>query len=168
MVSTATDWWPAVWPGVATMRTPGRTSWSPGVGRMSAPSKSTHSRIVWSVVVGQPPFDRLDEDRDVREREVLAGVIGMQVAVDDSGHVGWSDVDAGERIEDPLGADVIRLVELGVAEAEPGVNDDHALGMVDRESHDHPTAALELRLGKPEGAELVGVDGQVHATPVDG
>ena len=45
----ATDWWPAVWPGVATMRTPGRTSWSPGVGRMSAPSKSTHSRIVWSV-----------------------------------------------------------------------------------------------------------------------
>ena len=58
----------------------------------------------------------------------------------------------GERIEDPPGADVVRLVELGVAKAEAGVNDDHTLGMVDREAHDDPTPALKLRLGKPEGA----------------
>ena len=70
-------------------------------------------------VVGEPPLGRLDQDRDVRERDVLAGVIGMQVAVDDGGDVAWPDLDAPERVQDPSRSDVVLQIELGCPKPNP-------------------------------------------------
>ena len=49
-VATTSDWWPTVWPGVATIRMPSNGSWSPATGRSRRRGKSIQSRIVWSVV----------------------------------------------------------------------------------------------------------------------
>ena len=105
--------------------------------------------------VGDLPFGRLDVDRDAREEAVLAGMIDMEVAVDDGRDVLESRCrprpgrPATRRAVDPVVG-----VELVVAEAETGVEQEHAAAMADRiGDHDPGLAGMRLIGSEPELAK---------------
>ena len=71
--------------------------------------------------VGQLPFDRLDVDRDARKRGVLSGVVGVEVAVDDLGDVADLDAGLGQDLVDRPADRMVGGVQLGIPEAEAGI-----------------------------------------------
>ena len=69
--------------------------------------------------VGDLPFGRLDVDRARPGSDaVLAGMVGVQVAVGDGGDVADRDAGVCQGVLDPPGGRVVRCVELLVAEPE--------------------------------------------------
>ena len=87
--------------------------------------------------VGQLPLGGLDVDRHARERRVLAGVVGMQVAVRDRGHVVDPNPAPASASSMRSRLRVVRLLELGIPEAQPGVEQEHAAAMPNGIPDDH-------------------------------
>ncbi len=104
--------------------------------------------------VGELPFDRLDMDRDVREGGVLAGVVGMEVAVGDGGDLVETDAGLRQDVGDAPGGGLIPGVELGVAEAEAGVEEEDARRVPHGVPDHHPAPVRQLRIREPELPEL--------------
>ena len=100
------------------------------------------------------------------ERGVLTGMVGVEVAVGDGGDVLDRDAGIGQGVTDPPGDRVVSLVELLVAEPEPGIEQEHPAPVTDRIAHDHALPMGQLRLRKPERPKLEGDDlGQLgHAS----
>ncbi len=63
-------------------------------------------------------------------------MIGMQVAVGDRGHVRDREPGVCQGVADPPGDRVIALVELLVAEPEPGIEQEDPTPVADRVAHD--------------------------------
>ncbi len=104
--------------------------------------------------VGDLPLGRLDVDRDAREQAVLAGVVGMEVAVDDRCHVVDRDARFGQGVRHASRLDAVVRIELVVAEPEPRVEQEDAAAMPDRiADHDPDLAGPRLICGEPELAK---------------
>ena len=153
-VSTASDWCPSVWPGVAITRIAGVISWSPSMRRYVAPGASIHSqdRVVGGV--SNLPFGRLHVDARARKGAVLTGVVRVEVAVHDVRDLVLFDTDLAQDVEDRSADRRVHLVELRVAEAEPGVEQEHPVGMPDDTAHDDTTSVGQSRFGEAELGQL--------------
>ena len=93
--------------------------------------------------VSNLPFGRLHVDARARNRAVLTGVVRVEVAVHDVRDLVLFDTGLAQDVEDRSADRRVHLVELRVAEAEPGVEQEHPVGMPDDTAHDDTT------LGRP-------------------
>ncbi len=96
------------------------------------------------------PLRWLDPCRDAGEDVVLPGVIGVQMAVDQAGHVLRTDLYAVQRVADPPRSHVVGGVQLRVAEAEPSVDQEDAAVVMYGEAHDDAAPIAPLWLRKPK------------------
>ena len=100
--------------------------------------------------VGDLPFAGLHVDRDAREGAVLAGVIDVEVAVRDGDHVIEAEVRLREDVGDASRLDPVARVQLGVAEAEPRVEQDDPAPVADGITHHDAATVGEGRVREPE------------------
>lgn len=159
--SRNSDWWPSVWPGVGTIRTPGAISCSPSSSTYRTPGSS--ESMVCPPHEGEGQLGALDEDGGAGEEPVATDVVEVEVAVHDGVHVRGTD---GEGLAD---GPVVGVGLRGTG-PHPGVEEQAPSGV----PHEIPEHGLHARVepapfggGAGEVPEIEGVDGD-HATSLPG
>ena len=108
------------------------------------------------------PLGGLHVDRDAGERSVLAGVIGMQVAVRDGIDLGEVNAGREQRVRDGDRPGVVPLFQLDIAEAKPGIEQEQAAAVTNQVADDDT-----LEPGSSFGKENVpSSSGTISARPM--
>ena len=145
-----TDWCPGVWPGVATRWTPSTISSSPSTSRSRSRGTAAHSAIVYRDRCASA-CSAVWTKRGV-DQPLLAAMVEVKMGEHDRGDVADLEMHRRQSVPECHDLRAVPVVDDEVALADPGVDEDHTVGVPDRPGVDRERferAVLGVPFGHP-------------------